>query len=185
MVPHPKPMAGPAHSGCRLAFLQGIGFQLFPNAFIQGYSVFMCFQWSLTRDPLRSKYEATLNIASPLATGCWGGRKPDPFSSRRAPGCGNHSDLAGYLQGICYLFSLGLAAPGSCHHQLHFLSALSYNKHWSRGLELVTSEALPVSSFCLIVSVLFSRAFSTLFCASWFALCLFTLLQQRGLGYIP
>lgn len=58
------------------------------------------------------------------------------------------------MQGICYLFNLGLAAPGSPYHWLPFLSALFYNKHWSKDLELVTSEALPacLSSFCLIVS---------------------------------
>lgn len=64
----------------------------------------------------------------------------------------NHLDLAGCSQGISCLFTLGLAAPGSCYHQ-PFLSVLFYNKHWSKDLELVTSEALPasLSSFCLIV----------------------------------
>lgn len=75
VVHHTKPMAGPAHSGCQLAFLQGISSQLFPNAFIWEHSVFMCFQWSLTKDPLKSNYETTLNIAPPLLIGCWGGRK--------------------------------------------------------------------------------------------------------------
>lgn len=75
VVHHTKPMAGPAHSGCWLVFLWGIGSQLFLSAFIGEYSVFMCFQWSLTKDVLKSNYETTLNIAPPLLTGCWGGRK--------------------------------------------------------------------------------------------------------------